>query len=183
MKSNFIQLFLGLSIALLFSAWTFPNPWKEYVSVDGKFKALFPGKVIEKSNDIETAIGTLTYHTYLHQSVDEDADNLVYMISYCVYPRNAIHSDSLDLIDEFFDTTVATAVESVEGDLQYASAISLKEFPGRIWKVNYNEDKAMIKTKSYLVGNRYYSIQTITLKEKSLNLSTDKFLDSFYLID
>ena len=105
------------------------------------------------------------------------------MISYCIYPRNAIHSDSLDLIDEFFDTTVATAVESVGGNLQYSSEISLRDYPGRIWKVAYNEDKALIKTKSFLIGNRYYSIQTITLKEKALNSSTDKFLDSFYLID
>lgn len=172
-----------IALSFIFSSWMLPHPWKEFISTEGKFRVMIPGKLTQKSNEMKTPIGTLTYHTYLHQPEEKDADNLVYMVSYCEYPRNAIHSDSLTLIDDFFETTVGTAVASVDGELQYNSNIKILDYPGRIWKVAYNEGEALIKTKAYLVNNRYYSIQTIMLKDKSLNFSADKFLDSFQLID
>lgn len=167
----------------LFSAWTIDSTWEEYVSIDGKFRIMMPGAVTKKVNEVDTPIGKLSYHTVLHQTTDDKADNLVYMVSYCEYPSNAIHSDSVYLVKDFFETTINTAVESVEGVLQYSSEINLRDYPGRIWKVSYNDGKALIKTKAFLIKNRYYSIQTITLKEKSLNISIDRFLDSFELID
>jgi len=180
-KTNtFSVLFL---LTFIFSAWTIQTPWEEFVSIDGKFRIMMPGTVTKKVNEIDTPIGKLSYHTVLHQPVDEKSDNLVYMVSYCEYPLNAIHSDSIYMVKDFFETTVNTAVESVDGVLQYSSEINLRDYPGRIWKLSYNEGKALIKTKAFLIKNRYYSIQTITLQEKSLNISTDRFLDSFELID
>jgi hypothetical protein len=104
------------------------------------------------------------------------------MVSYCDYPKYSIHSDSTELVKDFFKTTVETAVESVKGELSYSSDITMNEFPGRLWRVDYNDGKALIKTKSFLVKNRYYSIQVISLKDKGMNLQIDKFLDSFSLL-
>jgi len=175
---NQILLFLGIS--LLWMSFTNPE-WELFKSHDGKFQILSPGEMVEKINPIKTEIGEMKYVTYLHQSENKNADNLVYMVSYCDYPENSIHSDSIDLVNEFFETTVSTAVESVHGELQYSTEIKLGKYPGRLWRINYNEGNALIKTKSFLVGRRYYSIQAITLKDRSLNLSMDKFLDSFSL--
>lgn len=160
---------------------TQPN-WDVFQSFDGKFKILSPGEMVKKENPVKTDIGDLNYITYLHQSLEKDPDNLVYMVSYCDYPKYSIHSDSTELVEAFFKTTVETAVESVSGELSYSSEISLDDFPGRLWRVNYNDGKALIKTKSFLVGNRYYSIQVISLKEKGMNLQVDQFLDSFSLL-
>lgn len=178
MRNKFPFLFL-ISIFLL----SMTNPdWEVFQSFDGKFKILSPGEMIKKENPIKTDIGDLNYITFLHQSKEKDADNLVYMVSYCDYPEFSIHSDSTELAEEFFKTTIETAVESVQGELAYASEIKINEYPGRLWRVYYNEGKAIIKTKAFLVKNRYYSIQVITLKDKSLNLEIDNFLDSFSLL-
>ena len=183
MKKSITILGLLLGLVFFLSSWTNIHSWKAFISLEGKFKVMMPGKVVEKKSDIETAIGTLVYHTFLHQPTEPDSDNLVYMVSFCEYPPHSIHSDSLQLVNEFFETTMSSAAESVGGILQYTSEISINDFPGRVWRVDYNDGKAIIKTNAYLVGNRYYSIQTILLKEKSFNPSTDKFLDSFELID
>lgn len=170
-----------LFISLVFMSMN-PPEWEVFQSMDGHFKILTPGEMVKKENPIETQIGTLNYITFIHQPTEKDADNLVYMVSYCDYPKYSIHSDSTELLQEFFDTTVETAVESVKGELSYASEISMEDYPGRLWRVEYNEGKALIKTKSFLVNNRYYSVQVISLKDKSLNLGIDKFLDSFSLL-
>ena len=105
------------------------------------------------------------------------------MVSYCDYPEGSIHSDSTDLVKEFFEVTVESALKSVKGELFYSSEINLGQYPGMLWRVNYQKGEATIKTKSYLVGRRYYSVQTITYREKGLNPFIDKFLDSFTLIE
>ncbi len=157
--------------------------WHPFTSEKGKFTVLAPGEFIEKFNSVETPIGATEYHTFLYQSEDDKADNLVYMISYCDYPEGSIHSDSTELVKEFLEVTVESAVKSVKGELFYSSEISLGKFPGILWRVNYQDGEATIKTKSYLVGRRYYSVQTVTYKEKGLNPFIDKFLDSFKLIE
>ncbi|MDG2420050.1 MAG: hypothetical protein P8M17_13725 [Saprospiraceae bacterium] len=58
----------------------------------------------------------------------------------------------------------------------------MNEFPGRLWRVDYNDGNGLIKTRSFLVKNRFYSIQVISLKDKGMNLRIDKFLDSFSLL-
>ena len=157
--------------------------WKEYVSFEGKFKILTPVEVEERQTEIETALGPIVYHTLFGQEDGAKVDNYVYMVSYCDYPEFSVHSDSTELLQEFFEETINSATESVGGTLMYSSEITLKGYPGRLWRIDYKDDSASIKTKAYVVGRRFYSIQTVTLREKSLNPSIDKFLDSFKLID
>jgi len=159
------------------------KPWKEFISVDGKFRVMMPGEMVEKINEIETDIGTLFYYTYLYQSAKEDAENLVYKISYVDYPEHTIHSDSTDFVEDFFHSTIETSIQSVRGNLRYADDIEMDNYPGRLWRVDYNKGAATIKTKAFMVGRRYYQIQVIGRREKSLNLVQDKFFESFYLIE
>ncbi|MEL6864044.1 MAG: hypothetical protein AAFP19_06485 [Bacteroidota bacterium] len=172
-----------LLMAFSFIAWQ-NSTWKEFTSYEGRFRILAPGEMELKTRTIETAIGDIDYFTYLYQPEEKNPDNLAYMISYCDYPEYSVHSDSSDLIMAFFNTTVETAIKSVEGELMYTTDIQLEQqYPGRLWRINYNEDQASIKTKAYLVGRRYYSVQAITIRGKSLNPYIDKFLDSFSLIE
>ncbi len=158
-----------------------PN-WEWYTSEQGLFTVYTPGKLIEKVDRTETALGDLAYHTYYYQPEDKEDDNFLYTISYCDYPEGSMHSDSTDLVKDFFEATIDASVRSVKGELFYQSDISTGSFPGKIWRVNYGDNAAAIKTKAFLVKNRYYAVQTITLREKSLNPSIDKFLDSFKVI-
>ncbi len=158
-----------------------PN-WEWYTSETGLFTVLTPGKLSEKVEVSETPVGSLSYHIFTFQPDYENADNFLYMISYCDYPEGTVHSDSTDLLKDFFDATVETSVSSVRGELFYAADIKMGDYPGKIWRVNYGNDKAAIKTKAYVVGNRYYAIQTVTFRHKSLNAAIDKFMNSFKIL-
>ncbi len=157
--------------------------WQELISYEGRFRLLVPGPVQLKVDSITTEIGKLAYHTFLYQPEDQKADNLLYLISYCDYPSNSVHSDSTDLLEEFFDATIETAVSSVQGVLLYDDELFIKKFPGRIWRIDYLEGKAVIKNRAFLVNDRFYSLRTIALKQKSLNPTSDQFFESFHLLE
>lgn len=168
-----------IAVGFFFLNFTFQN-WQEYKSFEGKFRVLVPAEMNSKVDSIQTEVGKLAYHTYLYQPEDvQEAENLIYMVSYVDYPISSIHSDSTALIGEFFDNTVESATEAVMGNLIYSSETTLSDYPGRLWRIEYLEDRAVIKTRAFLVKNRYYAIQTICLKEKALNSSSDKFFNSF----
>jgi hypothetical protein len=77
------------------------------------------------------------------------------------------------------DETVNESVKAVGGTLTYQSDIQILMNKGKVWRVQYNGDRALIKSKCFLVGDRFYLVQTMMKKEKSMNPSADKFLDSF----
>lgn len=155
------------------------SDWKLFESDKGRFSILVPGLMSEKKNEVETEIGTLTYHIYFHKPEAENADNFLYMVSYCDYPEGSVHSDSTELLADFFEATVESSVFSVNGDLFYSTDMDYKGYPGKLWRVNYGDNTAAIKTKAFMIENRYYAVQAITLRDKSLNSAIDKFLDSF----
>jgi len=159
------------------------KPWKEFISVDGKFRITTPGEMIEKVNEIETEIGDVTYFSYIYQDAEKEAENLVYKVSYVDYPEHTIHSDSVEFVEEFFHNTIETSIKSVHGNLRYDDEIKLLDYPGRIWRVDYNKGQATIKTKAFVVGRRFYQIQVVGLRDKSLNRVQDRFFDSFDLIE
>ena len=172
----------ALFISLFLVAFQVSKPWKEFISVDGKFRVMAPEALEEKVNEIETAIGTISHFTYFYQDQNKDAENLIYKVSYVDYPEHTIHSDSLEFLEEFFHSTIETSIKSVHGTLRYSDEIQMDDYPGLIWRVDYNKGQATIKTKAYMVGRRFYQIQVIARSKKSLNPLQDRFFDSFYLI-
>ena len=168
---------------LLFPGVLAAQSWPEAVEFDGKFRVQTPAPLVEQVDTIEVAVGRLPYHVFYYQSPDMGADNLFYMVSYTDYPTGTAHADSLDLLEAFWETTVAASVESLRGELLYESTANFGDYPGRRWRVDYLEGKAIVKTWAFLRNNRYYALQTIALKEKSLNPSTDRFFRSFELLE
>ena len=158
--------------------------WQEIKSYEGKFRVLCISDMVQKVDSIDTEVGKLAYHTYFHQPTDpKSAENLFYMVSYVDYPEFTVHSDSSALLESFFETTIESAVEAVDGNLLYSTDTNLDGFPGKLWRIEYLEGKVVIKTRGFVVKNRYYNIQTIAFKEKSINLAAERFFDSFYLFD
>jgi hypothetical protein len=156
--------------------------WQEYTSLEGRFRILAPGEMTQKVDTVSTEVGTLAYRTVFHQSPAKDADNLFYMVSYCDYPEGTFPADSSALLEEFFATTIEAAAASVDGEMIYTTDIQLKDHPGKFWRINYLDGKAVIKTKAYMVGDRYYAVQVISYKEGNINAAADRFFDSFHLL-
>lgn len=170
-------------LSILVFGISFPlNSWQEFNSYQGRFSVLVPGPMVEKITTMETSLGDLEYHTFVHRPEEKDPENELYMVSYYDFPLHTMHSDSIDLLEEFFEATIESAVESLVGDLDYQSAISLRDYPGRIWRISYNNGSAIIKTKAFLVNRRFYTIQAATQRGKSLNPKLDQYLDSFRLL-
>ena len=119
-------------------------------------------------DSIDTEIGTLAYHTFYYQEDEKTADNLFYMLSYCDYPEETVHSDSSALLIPFFDATIDAAVLSVDGELIYQDYIKKDDYPGMFWRIEYLENQAVIKTKAYVVANRFYSLQVISFKAQEI---------------
>lgn len=159
------------------------NPgWEEFKSYEGKFRVLTPGEMQLNERVIHTDIGEIKYITYYYQDQSREAENAMYMITYCDYPEYTIHSDSTELALDFFENTIAAAVESVAGELRYSDNLNYKEYPGRHWRIDYRAGHATLKTRAFLVENRFYTIQTATERGRSMNEATDAFFESFALL-
>ncbi len=157
--------------------------WEEYRSFDGRFRVLTPGELRHKTDSISTALGSLAYHTFFFQDTAKATENAVYMISYCDYPAGSLHHDSTELVRDFFKATVEESAFSVAGNVSWSNEIRLGQYPGIFWRVDYKDGRAVIKTRAYVVRNRYYTIQAVMRKERSLNAAADKFLESFRLFE
>jgi hypothetical protein len=156
------------------------STWKEFKTYDGKFRVLVPmGEMNEKVTKIKTALGEVNYHTFMHRSEEKNPDCVFYVVNYCDYPTGTFPADSTELINDFMTETINESVRVTGGTLTYQSDIQILMNKGKIWRVQYNGDRALIKSKCFLVGDRFYLIQTMMLKAKSMNPSADKFLDSF----
>lgn len=167
---------------LISTAFIFQNTWEVFNGPDGRFQVQVPGHFTGKTDTLKTDVGDLVYHTFFLQT-DSTAENLFYMVSYCDYPASVVFADSTGLAEDFFKETMEAAAETVKGELAYSDDIQLDKYPGKTWRIDYLGGKAVIKNRAYLVGSRYYALQTISWKNKSLNSDGTKFFDSFRLIN
>jgi hypothetical protein len=156
--------------------------WKEQIQLEGKFRINAPGELVEKVSKMKTAMGETAYHAFVFKPTEPKPDNVFYVVNYLDYPQGTFHPDSTELRTEFFNVTIENSVIGVNGKLLYESDVQLGVHKGKIWRVSYNQANVFIKSKCFLVGNRFYMIQTMTMRDKSMNASADLFLDSFQVL-
>lgn len=160
------------------------DTWDEFKAFEGRFRVLAPAALKQAVDTVDTPVGALTYYTYYYQPPEEEksAENLMYMVSYCDYPEGSIHADSTELLASFFETTMESGAFSINGELVYHTERNLGEAKGTYWRIDYLKGDAVLKTWALVDENRFYSIQTATVATRSLNRSSDRFFDSFALI-
>ena len=159
-------------------SWERGQYWEEVRELDGRFSVEIPAAWEEQVDTIDTEVGALAYHTFLLQSPSEQADNLIYMLSYVDYPEGALHHDSTELVREFFEVSQEEAIAVVDGELLFTTDKENSGFPGRFWRIDYLDGRASIRTQAYVVGRRFYQIQTIAQQGRGLNDSTERFFES-----
>ncbi|MBK7410823.1 MAG: hypothetical protein IPJ40_23860 [Saprospirales bacterium] len=156
--------------------------WAPFSSIDGRFQIPSPKPLAHQESTVETPMGVIIYHTYFHQPEKDPNGNQWFSVSYCDYPDGTIHSDSTDLLEEFFEETIKESASSVNGEVRYVEHIDYNTLPGRFWRVDYLNGQVVIKSKAYLIANRFYVIQVVILKDKSANSDAARFLDGFKLL-
>jgi len=159
-----------------------------YVAEDGSFSILSPGPFTEKYQELSTDIGDIEVFTLLCQTDLEDNPNFLYLINYYDYPPGFQDQEDgeseEDFINNLFDESIDQSVTSLGGKLLYSTNIRLQDnYDGRLNRVSYNDGDSIVKSKMFLVGNRFYFIQVYTTKDNSLNQLMDDFLDSFEVLD
>lgn len=168
---------LGLAILILLSA-----QWVTYKSVEGRFQIEAPASLSPRIQQITTPVGQVDYFTYFHDAQSDSTGNFLYLVSTCVYPEGAFHSDSTTLLEDFFMATIEQSAMSVSGEVVFTDQIRYDDYPGRFWRIHYNGGRTVMKTKCYLVNNRFYSVQVAVDADYSLHPDIDRFFDSFRII-
>ncbi|MGB3545629.1 MAG: hypothetical protein WBA17_01570 [Saprospiraceae bacterium] len=164
-------------------AWEARQNWQDIPSLAGRFTVTAPGEFREKVDTIETAVGQLVYHTlYLVVSADT-SDNSVYMLSYTDYPEGSLHEDSTETVTELLDVSRDAAVETVRGELRFDTEVAKQGHPGRYWRIDYLNGRAGVRTQAFVVGRRYYAIQTVSRYATGINPSTERFFRSLRFYD
>lgn len=165
--------------------------WWEVTSYAGKFRLTVPGEMQLRSDTLLTDIGYMPYHVFFHEHFLEEEkkektnpeNNLLFLLSIYEYPAYSVHSDSTEMHEHFFEATIDGATSGVGGELIYSDDIQMDGFPGKMWRINYNGDKNVIRTRAYLVEQRLYLLSVVTIKAFSINAANDRFFDSFRLFE
>lgn len=172
------------SLFLCASLWAQEGIWPETLSYEGRFRVRAPEVLNEAVDTVETPVGKLVMHIFYHQPEDaKTAPNLFYQVLYVDYPPEALHADSTDLLAAFWESTIEQAAESVRGEVVYQADREWLGWPGKVWRISYLDDQAVIRSRAIVARNRFYLVQTISLREKALNPEAERFFESFRLLE
>jgi hypothetical protein len=143
---------------------------------------MVPGPMLIKEHKVNTAVGELeVLNFYFNANEEEKPDNYLYMVTTYEFPYLAQDSSDNELLDSLFDDNINKSVLDLSGELLYAEDISEYGSPGKMWKLNYGNGVA--KFKCFILKDRFYLLQVYTSKEKSLNNSVNRFMQSFRTLD
>lgn len=132
--------------------------------------------------EVKTKIGTIDFHRYRHNDTIQ-GKIIKYIFQYCDYPDNTFHSDSTDLLDSFFEITAESSASIVLGKLEYSQTIDLHGYPGMVWRISFDSDKALIKSYAFIKNDRFYNISVHYPRDLGHKKSIDTFFDSFRLLE
>ena|GEM_PF-1177729 len=178
MKNKLYLLFFICASTILYGFQT--TDWEYHLSKDKRFSVLAPGKLTNTLDTVGSAIGPIFCNNLVYQ---EKVDSLaaIYSLSHCEYPTGTLHSDSTELTTLYFDSTVANMVASLGGTLLYESEQGYAGYPGRIWKVSYDEGKKWGKFRALMVEDRLYILQVRANNTVATRDHATRYLDSFTL--
>lgn len=196
--SNFLSIFSNLceqelkytliySICIIICLLSIPcegntqNSWLTFTSEDNKFSVTSPCNLKEGKKKIYTDIGPLYPTTWVCEGEDEDP-NFLYIVSYVDYEIGTFHPDSLDFAKFLLEVSVGQHVEDLGAQIIYQSHIWEQDRPCLLFRSNYLDNKATIKGKAILDGDRFYLLQVYALIENNTNKAMERFLESFTLI-
>lgn len=153
--------------------------WQEYQSQVGRYSVLMPGRPSEQTQAVNSAVGPLD----MHVSSVEDRSG-AYLVMYVDYPADLIRSDQAN---EILDGAVQGAVANVNGQLVRQQNFPLGAVPGREIEFEApaqgNQPATRIKVRYFLTNDRLYQVMVVAQQSQGLLADTQKFLDSFNLIE
>src|SRR5262245_30286528 len=131
--------------------------WKEFSSIDGRFKVALPGDPIETSTTIESSLGKIQRHRFTL-----GAGFGAFLVSYSDLPEILTEPDE---VKKFLDNAHEAEVAAYRGKLLSIAEIALDGYPGREFTAKTPDSK--FRMKYYLVGQRFYQIAIATTNDRA----------------
>ncbi len=153
--------------------------WQKYEDSLGRYSVLLPDTTLRSQVDtLMTDLGPLSYHTVFFHREEEKGVSL-YKVSWCDYPEETVHADSAELLEDFFEATIESAVDVVQGELIYKQTAAMDKFTGWKWRIHYNKGDAVLHSSACLVGNRYFLLQSAAPRAYGLSPEIERFFSSW----
>lgn len=140
--------------------------WERFSPPGGRFSVLMPGRPMTEEQSKETRVGKVVMHFFT-----SGTEKGIFIAAYADYQMGNVKQELDANRDSFLKGMKATLVSE--------SDIKLQENPGR--EIRAERERLSIKSRIYLVGNRYYQVVAITPSTLPGNLEADRFLTSFAL--
>lgn len=167
MLSRFFIASLIVSAALVCEALAQEaKPWAKFSSTEGRFSVLMPASPLREEQTKEARGAKVVMRFFTAGS-----EQGVFIVAYADYKMGAVKQELDANRDSFLRGMKATLVSE--------SDIKLQENPGR--EIIAERDRLSIRSRIYLVGNRYYQVVAITPATLPGNLEAHKFFASFEL--
>lgn len=153
------------------------SAWQEFSSDKGRFSVLMPGRPAAKT--ISIPVEGLQIDMYMHSL----KTTIRYSVSYYDLP---VKVDDPDEIKEFLLNTKQGGISGIHGRLLEDREIKLGKYPG-YYIALVTPDDSVLRSKSFLVGQRFYQVTINTPREPVPGKSrffqevSARFLDSFKL--
>jgi hypothetical protein len=155
---------------------------KGFLLETDKYRITFPGKPVDQVQPVQSELGELKLYIHIYEVPNDiDDGNHTFGMIESAYPADVISSDKKELLDKFFRGAVDGSAKNINGRLLTESRIQLNGYPGRQFKVDYQDGLAIVTMRCYLVKNVLYMLQVISEGKRDDNPANKKFLDSFML--
>lgn len=166
MLSRFFIITLIISAAFVSEALAQAQPWTRFNSPEGRFSVLMPANPLREEQTKEVRGDKVVMRFFTAGS-----EQGVFIVAYADYKMGPAKQELDANRDSFLRGMKATLISE--------SDIKLQENPGR--EIRAERDRLSIRSRIYLIGNRYYQVVAITPATLPGNLQADRFLASFEL--
>ena len=141
--------------------------WKRYRYAADGFSAEFPAEPKASPNDD---------HSGTRYSTSMENDNFAYFVEKAALPANLNKTP-----EQVFEGYANGAAGGTNSKIKSQKSISMGSHPGREFVLE--NDKVVMQFRLYLVGKNLYQVLVVASTSKASRAQTDRFLNSFDLIE
>jgi hypothetical protein len=167
MPGRFFIIALLICAACASQASAQAPPWTKYSSPEGRFTVLMPADPMREEQSKETRGEKVVMRFFTAGS-----EKGIFIVAYADYRMSGVKQE--------LDANRDSFLRGMKATLLSESDIKLRENPGR--EIRAERDRLSIRSRIFLVGQRYYQVVAITPATLPGNLEADRFLNSFELM-
>jgi hypothetical protein len=163
----------------------FPKTWKEFMSVDGKFKARYPGDPKEATKTFDSEHGSLLLHSFFYGN----SSFIFYSVDYRDYPSAPTNRSAVKRI---LEKAKENRLMGLEGKMKLVAEKETTRDgnPALYFEMEYLQTKRL-RELDVISGRPHYTVLVIAFSshgnamgaENAYEAIATSFLDSFHVVE